>query len=250
MQHRNILCVMVSVGNRSRLTDITWPRFVHWCERHGYEAVLMEENLLEKYGYERPPHFNKCLVARHFPGYDAYLVADDDILVSKFAPALPETTDDSFFLARDAEQGQTTAPYVRFNGNTGMLLFGKNHISVFEKVFEKKVAKGLHITTDGYRVWGPYDQGPINELAFAKGIVQELDTRFNYSLVPEYWLNANRKKWVSSTVYRLRYYFTLMIPFHPNRKLMQQAYVIHLINCRFIPYVECLYNKIAFRKRF
>lgn len=247
---RNLLCVMVSVGERSRLTNVTWPRFAHWCERHGYEAVLLKEDLLKKYGYERPPHFNKCLVPKYFPGYDGYLVADDDILVSKFAPALPSVTEDSFFMARDAEQGYTTAPYVAFNGNTGFLLFGKNRCVVFAEVFEKNVSKGFHTTTDGYNIWGPYDQGAINELAFSKGIVQELDSRYNYSLVPEYWLNADRKKWVSSTLYRLRYYFTLMVPFHPNRKRMQQAFVIHLINCRFIPYVELLYNKLAFRKRF
>jgi len=247
---RNLICVMVSVGERSRLTDITWPRFENWCKQYGYKAVLLKENLLAKYGYERPPHFNKCLVPKYFPGYDTYLVADDDILVSKFAPALPATTDDSFFMARDANQGHTTAPYIRFNGNTGFLLFGKNHCSLFEEVFEKHVAKGIHLTTDGFEVWGPFDQGAINELAFSKGIVEELDTRYNYSMVPEYWLNANRKKWVRSTMYRLRYYFTLMIPCHRNRKRMQQAYVIHLINCRFIPYVELLYNKLAFRKRF
>lgn len=243
---RNLLCVMVSVGERSRLTDVTYPRFVHWCEQHGYKAVLLKEDLLKKYGYERPPHFNKCLVPRYFPGYDEYLILDDDILFSKAAPAFPAGGADSFLMAKDPIQGLTNAAYVQFNGNTGVLLVGKNKLFILDEVFHLPVTLNgaPHTTSDGFTIWGPYDQGLINEIAFKANAVTELDHRYNYALVAEYWLNANREKWVSSTFYRLKYYFSLLLPFHPNAKKMRKAHVLHLINCRFIPYVDFVYNRL------
>lgn len=242
---RNLICVMVSVGERSRLTNVTYPRFIDWCERHGYKGVLLKEDLLKKYGYERPPHFNKCLVPKHFPGYDEYLILDDDILFSKTAPAFPAGGVDCFLMAKDPMKGITNAPFVQFNGNTGVLLVGKNKQFLFDRVFDLPVTlKGApHTTSEGFSIWGPYDQGLINEVAFKEQAVTELDYRYNYSLVPEYWLNANQKKWVRSTLYRLRYYFTLLLPFHRNARNMRKAYVLHLINCRFIPYVDFVYNR-------
>lgn len=244
---RNIICVMVSVGERKHLTNITFPRFSNWCETYGYEYVLLKDNLLEKYGYDRPPHFNKCLVPKHFPGYDEYLVVDDDILISVKAPSLPEIGPDSFLMAKDPVQHITDAPYVQFNGNTGFLLFGKNKSVLFEEVFQRDYTKGLpYKNRQGFTIWGPYDQGPINDIAFSENSVSELDSRFNYALVAEYWLNADKERWVSSAIYRLKYYFSLSLPFHSNAKKMRQAYVLHLINCRFNRYVDFIFNVLRF----
>jgi hypothetical protein len=243
---RNIICVMVSVGERSRLTDVTWPRLEHWCKRHGYKAVLLKEDLLKIYGYERPPHFNKCLVPKYFPGYDEYLILDDDLLFSKHAPEFPAGGADCFLMAKDPMKGITNAPFVQFNGNSGVLLVGKNKQYLFDRVFDLPVTLhgSPHTTCEGFTIWGPYDQGLINEVAFKEKVVTELDFRYNYSLVPEYWLNSNKQKWLSSRLHRMRYYFTLLFPFHRNARKMRKAYVLHLINCRFIAYVDFVYNRL------
>lgn len=233
---------MVSVGDRSHITDITFPRFKNWCIKNGYEYRLLKDNLLLHFDYDRPLHFNKCLIHKYFKGFDEYLVIDDDILIGKNTPKLPLCNNNEFFIAKDTKQDVTTAPYVNFNANSGFMLGTKLSMTFLDRVFNLNFSNGVYITTEGYRIWGPYDQGPINEVIFKHTNVQELDTRFNYAFVTDFWTNGDSSKWLNSKYFRFLFYFSLALPFHPNFRRMRNAYSLHLIHCPYFRYIDIIFN--------
>jgi len=61
------IVVMVSIGNRSHLTDHAFPRLSKWASKHGYNSILLKKayNPLD-----RAPHFNKLQVHKLIPGFN------------------------------------------------------------------------------------------------------------------------------------------------------------------------------------
>jgi hypothetical protein len=73
-QEFKTIAIMFSVGDRTHISDITFPRLAQWAKKHGYSAALIKEN----YEYlDKTPHFNKLVSHKVMPGYDRYIIVDE-----------------------------------------------------------------------------------------------------------------------------------------------------------------------------
>ena len=213
------LVAMLSYGNRSHLSDPAFRRASQWASRHGYSALLVKEPL-HRSG-ERP-HFGKLRLPEVAPGYDRYLILDDDLLITAKAPALPVTPPHCVALAPDAEQRHTTNPLVRWTGNTGFILIHRQSLDLFHKALEAE---------EDSTIWGIADQGALNGVAWREGRVHQLDKAWNYQPVLEYFLTGKDwPHWLASRSYRLGFYARVLLRApHPVIACMRSAYGIHLI---------------------
>ena len=214
------LVAMLSYGDRCHLSDPAFRRASQWASRHGYSALLVKEPL------HRPgesPHFGKLRLPEVAPGYNRYLILDDDLLITARAPALPATPPQCVALAPDAEQRHTTNPLVRWTGNTGFILIHRQSLDLFSKALSHG---------DEPTVWpGFADQAALNAVAWREGRVHQLDKAWNYQPVLEYFLTGKDwPHWLASRSYRLGFYARVLLRApHPVIACMRSAYGIHLI---------------------
>src|SRR5690606_39124080 len=110
---------------RTHLSDVAFPRASGWAARHGYSSVLIKTPLHRS---GELPHFGKLRIPERFPGYERYCIIDDDLLISRRAPELPDITCTSIGLAPDAEQRHTKNPTVKWTGNTGFIIAPHNSL--------------------------------------------------------------------------------------------------------------------------
>lgn len=212
---------MLSHGDRRYYSDVTFPRAAAWAARVGYSVVLIKEALHHE--GERP-HYGKLRIPELFPGFDRYCIIDDDLMISSLAPELPGFDAERVGLCRDAEQGHTTNPMVKWTANTGFVVVQRGGLDLLGKACDRG---------DDETVWGIADQGALNSVAWSEGRIEELNPLWNYQGALEYFIRGKGwGKWVSSRMYRCSFYLILVfgIP-HPVLSKIRKCYGFHMIRC-------------------
>lgn len=157
------IVIMVSVGKRNYLTDISFNRASLWASKWGYSVSLFKENV----NYlDRSPHFIKLIVHKEFPNFDRYIVIDDDILMSKNAPEIENVPEGFIGLCSDSVQTNTECLLINWTANTGFLVFDKKCFYMLEKAYEQGIYKYNIGDGSGKGIWGPFDQGILNFVVF------------------------------------------------------------------------------------
>ena len=220
--------VMVSVGSRDHLTDFTFKRLYKWASRNAYNCVLLKQNYPE---LDKAPHFNKLKVPEMVPGYKRYIIIDDDILMKRNAPAMEEIPPGFVGLCADAVQTNTEAPHVAWTANSGFMVTDNAGAALLAEAYALGEYPFKHNDGSGQGIWGPFDQGIVNDVLFKRERIYKLDSRWNFQPVLDYFMNDKGwNEWSTNRFYRLMYYVTQLIPVKKtNQKKIKEAYGLHLI---------------------
>jgi hypothetical protein len=221
------IVVMVSVGDRTRLTNYTYPRLALWASLHGYSCMLIKKSITDP---SVAPHFNKLIAHRLAPGFKRYIIVDDDILLKKDAPPMQEVPDGFVGLSEDAVQSNTPAAHVKWTGNTGFIVADGDALELLEEAYQN--GEYPYNCWDGSDkgIWGPHDQASLNNVLFNQNRIYKLDWRWNYQAVICYYATKDDgwEKWRDSRLYRIWYYISLLSPLSNSRKLVNKCYGIHM----------------------
>lgn len=222
------IVVMVSIGDREHLSSFTFSRLSTWAAKHGYSSVLLKKphNPLH-----RSPHFNKLQVHKILPNFKRYIIVDDDILISKNAPVMEEVPEGFIGACMDAEQRHTRALHVEWTANTGFLVFDQQATYLLDLAYERGVYPYGAEDDSDKKIWGPFDQGILNDVLFTHNKIFKLDYRWNYQPILAYFIQGKGwDKWKNDRFFRLRYYISLLSPFaNKNKRNIKNAYGLHLI---------------------
>ncbi len=195
---------------------------MNWAVRNGYSHVVVTHKLGT---LERPPHYSKLLVPREFPNFDRWIIVDDDLLISSQAPPLEDVPPGFVGLAPDAEQENTTRAGVEWTGNTGFVSVDAPAAELLEEAYRQG---------DAPDVWGPFDQGALNAVAWSQNRVFKLDPRWNDAIVVRFFHACGKwHRWNSSKAYRSAQMLKMVSGM--NRPLLgaiRQAWGVHLIHAR------------------
>lgn len=217
--------IMVSIGERTHLTDYTYIRIVSWAEKYGYSPFLVKELYAD--AKLRSPHFTKLMAHKIVGGFQRYIIVDDDILLSENAPEMENVPHGFVGMCRDAVQGNTLAKHVNWTANSGFIVCDSTAVKFLEMAYEKGIYEPK-ISED--QIWGPFDQAILNDIVFSHNSVFELDWRWNYQCVIDYYSKTiGWEKWKSSRFQRIFYYLSLIIAL-PSKsyKMFRSAYGIHM----------------------
>ena len=79
-------------------------------------------------------------------------------------------------------------------------------------------------------IWGPFDQGILNDVLFKSYKIHELDWRWNYQAVIDFYIKGKGwDEWRTNRFYRISYYLSLLLPFNnKNRILIKKTFGIHM----------------------
>lgn len=223
------IVIMVSVGNRTSITDYTFPALSNWAARNGYSVALVKKPVADT---NRLPHFNKLLVHQLFKDFKKYIIVDDDLLMRKDAPAVPAVPFGFVGLCADAEQQNTEAPHVLWTANTGFMVANQEALYLLEEAYQSGDYPHHPSDGSGLGIWPAIgDQPVLNNLLFKRNKIFKLDQRWNYQPVLEFFIHGKGwKTWKNNRLYRLSYYVYLLSPIKNKHKLaVKQAYGIHLI---------------------
>ena len=225
---KSTLVIMVSIGDRTHISDYTFPQASAWAAVHGYSILLLKEALVAE---GKAPHFNKLIAHRAAPGFDRYIVIDDDLMLRKSAPKMEDIPAGYVGLCADVVQTNTDAPHVTWTGNTGFIVADQTSLSILEEAYRD----GEYITgeIDGKTnlpIWGPYDQAALNNTLFKHEKAFKLDPRWNYQAVIDFYAcGKGWDVWRKSKLYRIWYYVSVFVnPFGVERKKLNAAYGIHM----------------------
>ena len=220
------VAIMISVGNRAHLSTYTYPRLEQWARKHHYKSLLITDN----YPFlDKSPHFNKLMAHRIAPGYKRYIIVDDDLMLKVSAPAIPNVPCGYIGLCKDAIQCNTEAAHVKWTANTGFIITDDSALYLLEEAYYNGVYKFNFGDGTKKSIWGPQDQGTLNDVLFKNDKIYQLDWRWNYQSVIDYY--ARGKGWLTwkgSRFYRVCYYLLLLLPFSKNRQLIKKAYGVHM----------------------
>lgn len=228
MKESNTIVVMVSVGDRANLTKYTFPRLAEWADKHNYSSILLKKPFNP---LNRAPHFNKLQVHKLLPNFERYIIIDDDLLMSKNAPEMEQVPSGFIGLCKDAEQRHTEAKHIKWTANTGFVVVDKNGLHLLDEAYEKGEYPYKCDDGSGKGIWGPHDQGILNDVVFKHEKIFELNQKWNYQPILDYFINDEGwDKWQNNKFYRLSYYASLLSPFpNKNKKKLTDAYGLHLI---------------------
>ena len=222
---KDTIVIMVSLGNRSHLSRFTYPRLVLWASTHGYSCILLkkpfEDNL------NRSPHFTKLMAHKIIPGFNRYIIVDDDLMFSKNAPAMQSVPHGYVGLCKDAVQTNTEAKHVRWTANTGFIVCDNSALKYLESAYYAGEYKSGSLNEN---IWGPFDQGILNDILFKNNKIYQLDWRWNYQCVIDFYMRGKGwDKWKKNRFYRICYYLSFLVPFNnKNRSLLKKTYGIHM----------------------
>lgn len=221
------IVMMVSIGNRVHLSNFTYPRLAAWAASHGYSCMLVKKKIITD---DRAPHFNKLIAHRLAPGFKRYIIIDDDLMLKAGSPPLPDFDESKVGLCEDPVQSNTHAPHVKWTANTGFIAAYHHSLHLLEQAYQNGEYPYNCWDDSGKGIWGPHDQAALNNILFQKNLVHQLDSRWNYQLVVDYYTNRGKgwHKWTQSRFYRLGFYISLFLPFSKNKKLLKQSYGLHM----------------------
>jgi hypothetical protein len=225
---RDTIVLMVSVGDRRYLTDYTFPRVAAWAALHGYSCMLIKKDQTE---HGLAPHFNKLIACRLAPGFSRYIIVDDDLLMKAGSPPVEDIPPGKIGLSPDAIQTLTQAKHVQWTANTGFIVAGREALYLLEEAYQSGEYPFNCWDGSGEGIWGPHDQSTLNDLLFRVNKIHQLDSRWNYQALLDFYENNGKgwHKWRSSRSYRIGYYLSLLLPFSKNRQLLKKSYGVHMI---------------------
>ena len=184
---------MVTIGPDTTMRTLAIKRAEAYAQKHGYEFHRLCE---PTNGTDRTPHWEKTLLPKVRPGFDRYVIIDDDILINhRIAPPLPDVRPGTIGLVREPLPDGFEAP-VEWVGNTGLMLVEQ---------------AGLDLLSDAYAL-GEYqaippgygDQPAVNAVAWKAGRVTKLEWKWNYILMADWLIRSHRQQypWTNSTALR------------------------------------------------
>ena len=111
---------------------------------------------------------------------------------------------------------------MKWTGNTGFLLVHRQGLDLLEKALN---------TEEDPTIWGIADQGALNGVAWREDRIHQLDQRWNYQPVLEYFLNGpGWHVWQTNRLYRISFYIRLLTrSSHPCLRSLATAWGVHLI---------------------
>ncbi|OCQ94482.1 hypothetical protein BCD64_07305 [Nostoc sp. MBR 210] len=226
MENRHTLAAMVSIGNRDHLTKHSFRRYYRWASKYGYTSILIKQPLVDQ---NILPHYNKLLVPYAYPGFDRYVICDDDLFINSNAPELPDIPDGYVGLAKDAVQKNTKADFVKWTGNTGFIVTDKIGSELLYKAYENG---------DVTDIWpGFADQSALNYVLWKADRIFEIDSRWNYAPILDFFVNHSSggwELWNTNKLYRLSYYLGIMTGLRfKSLNRLNKAYGVHLIHARY-----------------
>jgi hypothetical protein len=222
---------MVSVGERTHLTDVSFPRVTYWASRHKYNSILINIPLQPE---NRSPHYGKLAAPKFFPGFDIYCIVDDDLLISRLAPKLPDIIPGKIGIVRDEVQTKNgNSDFTEWNANTGFMIVHKDAVVYLESAIDHGNEPKLP---------GPYDQGALNYVGWQKDIFQEIDIKWNFQMINHFIINyKNWKYWDKNILNRIKYFINIKFNLlSKQRKLIKNSYGVHLIKNRFTKYTDSI----------
>lgn len=230
MHSPKTLVIMVSVGDRSHLSDISFSRAQRWATRNNYSIILIKIPMQPS---NRSPHYGKLAAPRLFPGFDRYIIIDDDLLMSRNAPPAPNVETGKIGIARDEVQVDIVLSYAPWNANTGFMIIDKDAIQYLEDAI---------VHGDESLLPGPYDQGALNIVGWRANVFQEIDQRWNFQLINHFITKYKSwNYWDKHVSNRILYFFNIMFnPFSIQRKLIKNCYGCHLIKCKYIRLIDSI----------
>lgn len=196
----------------------TYPRLTAWGRKHGLETKLISRPIRN----HPLPHFEKLAVPSAFPGYDRYIVCDDDLLLSRHAPPPPVIPVGDIGMVPDTVQRLTRASHVEWTGNTDFLVVDAAAADLCEN------AINCGPTPD---IWGIADQGALNEVGWRAGRLHRLDARWNYMpIIETIEHHVPWEKWIIKRHLRIACYLRLINGVPPHfRKRVKTSWGIHLV---------------------
>ena len=213
------LVATISIGANRPMAKYALPMMEAWTRRHHLNFVVIRHALIAD---DRPPHFNKLAIPAAFPGYDRYVIVDDDLLISRHAPAPPSVSKGRVGLVPDAEQRHTTAAYAPWTGNTGFIVAD----SAASPLFADALARGSDES-----IWGYADQSALNRSAWQAGSMEQLQSEWNFMPVIDHVVsNDCWQEWTESRTKRICFYLHLLInPFARGRIKIMKSHGVHLV---------------------
>ena len=229
------LVAIVSIGSRTKTFALSVPRARLYAARHGYDFTLITEALRPESG--RTPHWDKLLVPQAFPGYDRYLLVDDDVLINhRLAPPLPDVPEGLIGIVKEPLPTRFDPP-MEFLGNSGVLLVDAAAVDLLDRAYKMGVVKG--------KIPGIAEQPALNITGWNTGRFVRLDWRWNY-LVMNDWLRTAHHQvypWTSNLTKARIAKLTLLISLTwsklcslsgiPNRNASMErlkgSYFVHLV---------------------
>lgn len=217
------LLAMVSIGLARRNSVKAGIMAMAFARRHGYDFTVIHSDIVPK---GRSVHYAKMRVLALFGNYDRYCIVDDDLLLSRHAPALPDLPEGSLVgMVPDPSQDGLPSGHMTWVGNTGFILC----LRAAAPFFEAAIAMG-----DQPGLPGHADQPPFNRANWDTMPPTRLDWRWNYLAVVDYFLrNGGFEKWQSDRSRRIRFYAQLAVGIGSSGtvKRVKSAYGLHLTCC-------------------
>jgi hypothetical protein len=168
---------MVTIGQSSAARKIAVRRAQEYARQHGYNFIQVTESIIPD--GDRTPHWNKLLIPQVYPGFDRYLILDDDVLINtKVAPPLPSIPARKLGIVKEPAAIDFDPP-MEWLGNSGVLLVEHDTTDLLLKAYEKGPIRG--------KIPGIADQPAVNIVAWGEGRVERLNWRWNYILMAD-WL--------------------------------------------------------------
>ena len=173
------LVAMVTIGKDKWTRRFSVRDAQTYAAKHGYAfAQIVEASIPPG---ERTPHWEKILIPKRHPGYERYLILDDDILINhRLAPELPEIPPDALGIVREPLPGANVGP-VKWVGNSGVMIVHSEATDLLEQAYV------MGEVTDVVPGFG--EQPAINKVAWAADRIAKLDRRWNYILMAD-WLRT------------------------------------------------------------
>jgi len=169
---------MITIGPDSWTRRYSVARARDYAAQHGYDFLQITEPIVKNSG--RTPHWEKVLIPRACPGYDRWLIIDDDVLINlRKAPPLPDLPVGHLGMVREPVPTRFKLP-MEWLGNSGVLLLDREAVDLLESAYAMGEYKDI--------VPGYGDQPALNAVAWSQKRVFRLDWKWNYMLMAD-WLS-------------------------------------------------------------
>ena len=177
------LIAMVTIGPDNWTRRFSVARAEIYARKHGYEFARIDRASIPP--GERTPHWEKTLVPRQLPGFDRYLIVDDDILINhRIAPPIPEIAPRKIGLVREPLPEGSGGP-VPWVANSGMMLFARDSLDLMEAAYEMGEVSDI--------VPGFGEQPAVNHVAWRDQRVERLGKAWNYILMADWLRTVHRQ---------------------------------------------------------
>jgi len=219
---------MVTIGRDTAMRRHAVKRAEAYAQLHGYEFHQLRDPSKET---ARTPHWEKTLLPQTRPGFDRYVIIDDDVLINhRIAPPLPAIRPGTIGLVREPLPHGFSDP-VEWVGNTGLMLVEQAGLDLLSAAYELGEYTKI---PPGYG-----DQPAVNAVAWRAGRVTRLEWKWNYLLMADWLIRGHGQSypWTESAALRRWAKGTLTLRLFARRicaapegvcARLRDAYMVHL----------------------